>query len=86
MERQDTASPHVLLPWGRYATIALAGFTAMVLLMATVYAAGSAINDKADQSQVDKLRDVQSLIKEDIAVIKNDIAQIKRWLRPPGDR
>lgn len=86
MERQGTASPHVLLPWGKYAMIALAAFTALVLLMATVYAAGSAINDKADQSQVDKLRDVQSSIKADIAVIKNDIGQIKGWLNPGGAR
>lgn len=88
MERQDTA----LLPWGKYATIALSAFTALVLLMATVYAAGSAINNKADQSQVDKLRDDQSLVKQDIAVIKNDISLIKNdislikeWIRPPGD-
>lgn len=86
MERHDTSPPHVLLPWGRYFTIALAAFTALVLLMATVYAATSALNKKADKTQVEKLRESQSTVKEDIAVIKNDVNQIKRWLRPRGDR
>ena len=85
MERHDTA-PHVLLPWGRYATIALAAFTALVLLMATVWAAGSALNSKASELDLEKVRAAQSSVKEDIAVIKNDIAQIKQWLRPAGNR
>lgn len=85
MDRQDdTVPPHVLLPWGRYITTALAGFTALILLVATVYAAGSAINAKADYSEVEKIRDQQSSIKEDIAEIKTDIAMIKLWLQPPG--
>ncbi len=82
MQRQETSPTYVAASWAGWVNVA-AVFTALILLSATVWAAGNALNEKANQTDVRMIREQQSTVKKDIAVIKNDIAQIKLWLQPP---